>query len=52
MYVLHISFLALLDYVSRAHEIEIRPLYVVRRPPVRRPSAASIISELYARISF
>ncbi len=32
-------FLALLDYVSRGHEIEIRPLSVVRpssvRPPVR-----------------
>ncbi len=31
-------FLALLDYVSRAHEIEIRPSSVVRRPSVRRPS--------------
>ncbi len=30
--------LALLDYVSRAHEIEIRP------SSVRRPSVASIIS--------
>ncbi len=32
------DFLALLDYVSRAHEIEIRPSSVVRpsvRPPVR-----------------
>ncbi len=25
------KFLALLDYVSRAHEIKIRPLFVVRR---------------------
>ncbi len=29
------QFLALLDYVSRAHEIEIRPSSVVRRPSVR-----------------
>ncbi len=35
-------FLALLDYVSRAHEIEIRP------SSVRRPSVASIISEVTA----
>ncbi len=38
--------LPLLDYVSRAHEIEIRPLSVVR------PSVASIISEVFAWISF
>ncbi len=31
----HDNFLALLDYVSRAHEIEIRPSSVVRRPSVR-----------------
>ncbi len=50
-------FLALLDYVSRDHEIEIRPSTVVRpssvvRRPSVRPSVESIISELYARISF
>ncbi len=39
-------FLALLDYVSRAHEIEIRLSSVVR------PSVASIISEVIAWISF
>ncbi len=39
-------FLALLDYVSRAHEIEIRQSFV------RRPSVASIISEVIVRISF
>ncbi len=39
------AFLALLDYVSRAHEIEIRPSY-------RRPSVASIISEVTAWIAF
>ncbi len=44
-------FLALLDYVSRAHEIEIRPSSV-RRPSVRRPSVASIISEVVVWISF
>ncbi len=38
-------FLALLDYVSRAHEIEIRPSSV-------SPSVASIISEITAWISF
>ncbi len=34
------DFLALLDYVSRAHEIKIRPSSVVRRlsSVVRRPS--------------
>ncbi len=36
--------LALLDYVSRAHEIEIRPSSV-------RPSVASIISEVTAWIA-
>ncbi len=41
----------MLDYVSRAHEIEIRPSSVVR-PSVRRPSVASIISEVIAWISF
>ncbi len=40
-------FLALLDYVSRAHEIKIRPSYVIRRP-----SVASIISEVTAWIAF
>ncbi len=40
-------FLALLDYVSRAHEIEIRMSSVVRRP-----SVASIISEVTAWIAF
>ncbi len=34
-----VPFLALLDYVSRAHEIEIRP------SSVRRPSVASMISD-------
>ncbi len=38
------SILALLDYVSRAHEIEIRPSSV-------RPSVSSIISEVIAWIS-
>ncbi len=38
-------FLALLDYVSRAHEIEIRP-------PSIRPSVASIICEVNAWIFF
>ncbi len=42
-------FLALLDYVSRAHEIEICPSSVVRRPSVVR---VAIISEHNARISF
>ncbi len=46
------KYLALLDYVSRAHEIELRPSYVVRRPSVRRPSVASIISEVTAWIAF
>ncbi len=51
-------FLALLDYVSRAHEIKIRPSSVVRRlssvvrRPSVRPSVASIISEVIAWISF
>ncbi len=53
-------FLALLDYVSRAHGIAICPSSVVR-PSVRRPSSVvrrpssvrvAIISELNARISF
>ncbi len=47
--------LALLDYVSRAHEIEIRPSSVVRPSVVRpsvRPSVASIISEVIAWITF
>ncbi len=39
------TFLTLLDYVSRAHEIEIRP-------SVRRPSMASIISEVTTWIAF
>ena len=43
-------FLALLDYVSRVHEIEIRSSSV--RPSVRRPSVASIISEVIAWTSF
>ena len=34
-------FLALLDYVSRAHEIEICPSFVVRRPSVR-PSVSQL----------
>ncbi len=42
------NFLALLDYVSRAHGIAICPSSVVRRPSVR----VAIISELNARISF
>ncbi len=41
-----LDFLALLDYVSRAHEIKIRP------SSVRRPSVASIISEVTAWIAF
>ncbi len=41
-------FLALLDYVSRAHEIAIRPLSVVRFPSVRD----KIFSEPKARIYF
>ncbi len=46
-------FLALLDYVSRAHEIEISPWSVVCRPFVRHPSVrVAIISEPNARISF
>ncbi len=55
---LYRSFLALLDYVSRAHEIKIRPSSVVCRPssvvcrPSVRPSVASIISEVIAWISF
>ncbi len=44
------KFLALLDYVSKVHEIEIRPSSV--GPSVRRPSVASIISEVIAWISF
>ncbi len=47
------TFLALLDYVSRAHEIAICPSSVVRPSSVRRPSVrVAIISELNARISF
>ncbi len=46
------AYLALLDYVSRAHEIEIRPSSVVRRPSSVRPSVVSIISEVTAWISF
>ena len=46
-----LAFLALLDYVSRALEIEIRPSSVVRRPSVC-PSVASIISDVIAWISF
>ncbi len=47
-------FLALLDYVSRAHEIKIRPSSVVCRTSyvIRRPSVASIISEVTAWIAF
>ena len=46
--------LALLDYVSRAHEMEICPLSVVRSTVVCRPSSVrvAIISEPNARISF
>ncbi len=40
-----VFFLALLDYVSRAHEIEIRPS-VVRRPSYRRPSSVCGIDYL------
>ncbi len=40
-------FLALLDYVSRAHEIEIRPSSVVR-PSVRRPSSVCGIDYLWS----
>ncbi len=46
---LYSRFLAQLDYVSRAHVIEIRPSSV--RPSVR-PSVASIISKVIAWISF
>ncbi len=50
------TFLALLDYVSRAHEIKIRPSSVVRRlsSVVRRLSSVvrPIISEVIAWISF
>ncbi len=53
---LQVSFLALLDYVSRAHEIAICPSSVgpsVRPSVVRRPSVrVTIISELNVRISF
>ncbi len=41
-----VTFLALLDYVSRAHEIEIRPSSVVCRP-----SVALIISEVIGFLS-
>ncbi len=44
------AFLSLLDYVSRAHEIEIRPSSV--RPSVRRPSVTSITTEVTAWIAF
>ncbi len=44
-------FLALLDYVSRAHEIEIRPSSAVR-PSVVRPSVASLIGVVIGWISF
>ena len=43
------NFLALLDYVTRAPEIEICPSSVVRRPPSVR---VTIISEPNAQISF
>ena len=43
-------FLALLDYVSRAHEIEICLSSI--RPSIRRPSVALIISEATAWIAF
>ncbi len=46
---LHGDILALIDYVSRVHEIAMFPSSVVRlRPSV----CVAIISELYARISF
>ncbi len=43
----HLILLSLLDYVSRAHEIEICPSSIVR-PSVR----VAIISEAIAQISF
>ena len=43
-----LDFLALLDYVGRAHEIEICPSSVIRPSSVR----VAIISESNARISF
>ncbi len=47
------TFLALLDYVSRAHEIEICPSSVVRPSSVGRPSVrVAIISELNAWTSY
>ena len=46
------SFLALLDYVSRAHEIEISPSSVVVPSSVRPSVCVAIISEPNARISF
>ena len=45
-----VSFLAVLDHVSRAHEVKIRPSSV--RPSVRRPFVASISSKAIAWISF
>ncbi len=45
-------FLALLDYVSRAHEIEIRPSSVLLQSSIVRPYVASIISEVIVWISF
>ena len=44
--------LALLDYVSRGHEIKICPSFVVRRPSVRPSICVAIISEPNARIYF
>ncbi len=42
-------FLALLDYVSRAHEIEIRPSSVVR-PSVRGPSPVRLWHRLSLKL--
>ncbi len=42
---------SVMQFFSSAHEIEIRPSSVVR-PSVRRPSVASIISEVTAWIAF
>ncbi len=45
------AFLALLDYVSRAHEIEIRPSSVVRPSPVvRRPSSVRLWHRLSLKL--
>ncbi len=46
-YQIDVGLLALLDYVSRAHEIESS----VVRPSVRRQSVASITSEVIAWIA-